>query len=83
MRHGCYTTRRDLSALSRSLFWALLGLIAFGIVLVFVEIPNGALIYAVAGLVIFAGLTMYDLQRLRRTEDIHTAPPSRRVDLAE
>jgi FtsH-binding integral membrane protein len=69
-----YATRRDLSALARSLFWALVGLIDFGIVLVFVEIPNGALIYAVAGLVIFAGLTMFDFQRLRRTEDIRAAP---------
>jgi FtsH-binding integral membrane protein len=69
-----YATRRDLSALARSLFWALVGLIAFGIVLVFVEIPGGALIYAVAGLVIFAGLTMFDFQRLRNTQDIRTAP---------
>ena len=69
-----YATRRDLSALARSLFWALVGLIVFGIVLVFVEIPGGALIYAVAGLVIFAGLTMFDFQRLRRTQDIRTAP---------
>ena len=42
--------------------------------LVFVEIPSGSLIYAIAGLVIFAGLTMFDFQRLRRTEDIRTAP---------
>ena len=69
-----YATRRDLSALARGLFWALIALIVFGIVLVFVEIPNGALVYAVAGLVIFAGLTMYDFQRLRRAEDIRTAP---------
>jgi FtsH-binding integral membrane protein len=69
-----YATRRDLSALARSLFWALVGLVVFGIVLVFVEIPGGALFYAVAGLVIFAGLTMFDFQRLRRTEDIRTAP---------
>jgi uncharacterized protein len=69
-----YATRRDLSTLARSLFWALVALIVFGIVLVFVEIPNGALIYAVAGLVIFAGLTTFDFQRLRRTEDIRTAP---------
>ena len=69
-----YATRRDLSTLSRSLFWALVALIVFGIVLVLVEIPNGALIYAVAGLVIFAGLTIFDFQRLRRTEDIRTAP---------
>ncbi len=41
-----YATRRDLSALARGLFWALLALIAFGIVTIFVQIPNGALIYA-------------------------------------
>lgn len=69
-----YATRRDLSALARYLFWALLALIVFGIVLVFVQIPNGDLIYAIAGLVIFAGLTLYDFQRLRRTQDIRTAP---------
>ena len=69
-----YATRRDLSSLARGLFWALVGLIAFGIVLVFVEIPNGSLIYAVAGLAIFAGLIAYDFQRLRRIEDIRTAP---------
>jgi FtsH-binding integral membrane protein len=69
-----YATRRDLSGLARSLFWALVALIGFGIVLVFVQIPGGALIYAVAGLVIFAGLTAFDFQRLRRTKDIRTAP---------
>jgi FtsH-binding integral membrane protein len=69
-----YATRRDLSPLARSLFWALVGLIVFGIVLVFVQIPGGAVIYAVVGLVIFAGLTLYDFQRLRRTKDIRTAP---------
>ena len=69
-----YATRRDLSALARSLFWALLALIVFGIVLVFVQIPGSALIYAVAGLVIFAGLTLFDFQRLRTTQDIRTAP---------
>jgi modulator of FtsH protease len=69
-----YATRRDLSGLARGLFWALLGLIAFGIVTIFVQIPNGALIYAVAGLVIFAGLVAFDFQPLRRTDDIRTAP---------
>ena len=69
-----YATRRDLSALARVFFWALIGLIVFGIVLIFVNIPHGALIYSILGLVIFAGLTMYDFQRLRRTKDIRTAP---------
>jgi FtsH-binding integral membrane protein len=69
-----YATRRDLSTLARALFRALLALIVFGIVLVFVQIPGGALICAIAGLVTFAGLTLFDFQRLRQTKDIRTAP---------
>jgi len=69
-----YATRRDLSALTRVFFWALVALIAFGVVLIFVQIPNGALIYSIAGLVIFAGLTVFDFQRLRQTQDIRSAP---------
>lgn len=69
-----YATRRDLSGIARACFWALIALIVFGIVLIFVQIPGGALIYAILGLVIFAGFTMYDFQRLRRTKDIRAAP---------
>jgi modulator of FtsH protease len=69
-----YATRRDLSNLARLLFFALLALIIFGIVTIFVRIPNGDLIYAVLGLVIFAGFTLIDFQRLRRSKDIRVAP---------
>lgn len=69
-----YATRRNLSALARVAFWALLALIVFGIVLIFVNIPGGALVYSVLGLVIFAGLTMVDFQRLRRSTDLDSAP---------
>ena len=69
-----YATRRDLSAVARFFFWALIALIVFGIVLIFVQIPNGQLIYAILGLVIFAGLTAYDFQRLRRAQDVRSAP---------
>jgi FtsH-binding integral membrane protein len=69
-----YATRRDLSAIARLCFWALIALIVFGIVLIFVRIPNGQLIYAILGLAIFAGLTAFDFQRLRRTRDIRAAP---------
>ena len=69
-----YATRRDLSALARVSFWALIALIIFGIVLIFVHIPHGSLIYSVLGLVIFAGLVMFDFQRLRRTKNIEAAP---------
>jgi FtsH-binding integral membrane protein len=69
-----YLIRRDLTALARVAFFALLALIVFGIVLIFVHIPQGTLIYAVLGLVIFAALTMFDFQRLRRSKDIASAP---------
>jgi FtsH-binding integral membrane protein len=69
-----YATRRDLSALARVLFWALVALIVFGIVLIFVNIPGGALVYSVLGLVIFAGFTMFDFQRLRTSTDVASAP---------
>ena len=69
-----YATRRDLSALARVCFFALLGLIVLGLVMLFVTIPGGHVLYAVIGLVVFAGLTMFDFQRLRRTQHIEAAP---------
>jgi len=69
-----YATRRDLAVVARICFVALIALIIFGIVLIFVRIPNGDLIYSVLGLVIFAGFTMFDFQRLRRSKDIASAP---------
>ena len=75
---GCgaagYATRRDLSGIARVSFWALIALIGFGIVMIFIRIPGGSLAYSVLGLVIFAGLTMGDFQRLRRSKDIDSAP---------
>jgi modulator of FtsH protease len=69
-----YATRRDLSAIARVSFWALLALIVAGIVLIFVHIPGADLVYSVLGLVIFAGFTMFDFQRLRTNTDNATAP---------
>jgi uncharacterized protein len=69
-----YATRRDLTAVARVSFWALLALIVFGIVLIFVNIPGGALVYSVLGLVIFAGFTLFDFQRLRTNTDVAVAP---------
>ena len=69
-----YATRRDLAPVARVAFWALVGLIIFGIVAIFVNIPGSGLIYSVLGLVIFAGFTMFDFQRLRRNTDAASAP---------
>jgi len=69
-----YATRRDLAVIGRISFLALIALIVFGIVLIFIRIPHGELVYSVLGLVIFAGLTMFDFQRLHRSQDIDSAP---------
>ncbi len=69
-----YATRRDLTALARICSWALLLLIVAGIVLIFVRIPGADLVYSILGLVIFAGFTMFDFQRLRTNSDITEAP---------
>jgi FtsH-binding integral membrane protein len=69
-----YATRRDLSALARVLWWALIALIGFGVLGIFVSIPAGSVIYALGGLVIFAGLVMIDFQRLRTSSELDSAP---------
>jgi FtsH-binding integral membrane protein len=69
-----YATKRDLFWLWRVSFIALLALFAFGIVLIFVHVPHGYLVYSVLGLVVFAGLTMVDFQRLRRGQGLDSAP---------
>jgi FtsH-binding integral membrane protein len=69
-----YATRRDLSSWARTLFWALLALIVFGIVTIFISIPGGNVIYCVAGLVIFGGFTIFDFNRLQRANGGSAVP---------
>ena len=69
-----YATRRDLAPVARASFWALVALIVFGIVLIFVQIPGGDLVYSVLGLVIFAGFILFDFQRARTNTDAASAP---------
>jgi FtsH-binding integral membrane protein len=69
-----YATRRDLAPVARASSWALLALIIFGIVLIFVHVPGADLVYSVLGLVIFAGFTLFDFQRLRTNTDDAAAP---------
>src|SRR5262245_29416658 len=69
-----YATRRDLSSWESPLFWALLALIVFGLVAIFVSIPGANLIYAIAGLVIFGGFTIIDFNRLRSSNPDDAVP---------
>src|SRR5271167_3096848 len=61
-----YAIRKDLSGGYRFLFFALLALIVFGLVTVFVSIPGGNVIYALLGLGIFGAYTVLDFNRMRR-----------------
>jgi FtsH-binding integral membrane protein len=69
-----YATKRDLSSWGRTLFWMLLALIVFGLVLLFVNIPGGNIIYAVLGLGIFGAYSIFDFWRLRRADQSQAVP---------
>lgn len=71
---GGYATRRDLSFLYRGLFWALLALIIFGFVMIFVQIPGGSMIYSAFGLIVFGGYIIVDFNRLRRAGGNEAVP---------
>ncbi|MBI1404742.1 MAG: BAX inhibitor (BI)-1/YccA family protein [Caulobacter sp.] len=62
-----YTTKRDLTAFGSFLIMAVWGLIVAGIATWFFQSPMLYLIVSVAGVLIFAGLTAYDTQRLKMT----------------
>src|SRR5947209_9001536 len=69
-----YATRRDLSSWYRVLFWALLALIVFGLITIFVAIPSGNLIYSILGLAVFGAFTIFDFNRLRRANIASAVP---------
>jgi FtsH-binding integral membrane protein len=69
-----YATSRDLSGWGRTLFWALLALIAFGIVTLFVSIPGANIIYCLLGLGIFGAYTIFDFWRLKRADMSQAVP---------
>ena len=69
-----YAIRRDLSPFYRFFFIALIVLLVFGLLTIFVSIPGGNVIYAVLGLVIFGGYTVLDFNRMRRAGMGETVP---------
>jgi FtsH-binding integral membrane protein len=58
-------TKRDLSAVGRFGFFALIGLILASVVNMFVHSSGLDWVITLAGILIFAGLTAYDTQRLK------------------
>jgi len=60
-----YTTKRDISGWGAFLIMGLIGLIVAMIVNIFLGSPAVAFAISVIGLLIFAGLTAYDTQRIK------------------
>src|SRR3954447_17858446 len=60
-----YTTNRDLSGWGAILFGALIGLIVASVIFAFVGGSTFNLILGWGGVIIFAGLTAYDMQQLK------------------
>ena len=69
-----YSTKRESDAIGPHRFLALLALIIYGVVMIFVQVPGGELVYCVLGLAIFALLTVGDFQRLRTVGRVSSAP---------
>jgi FtsH-binding integral membrane protein len=64
-----FATKRDLSAWGKFLFMGLIGLIISGLFFMFVPGMMGStayLIYNVIGVLLFAGLTAYDTQKIKQ-----------------
>ena len=62
-----YTTKKDLTGLGTFLIMGLIGLLLAMIVNIFIQSSMMAFIISAAGVLIFAGLTAYDTQRLKMT----------------
>ena len=62
-----YTTKKDLTGFGSFLIMGVVGLLIAGIVNIFLQSSMMAFIISVLGVLIFAGLTAYDTQRLKMT----------------
>lgn len=60
-----YTTKRDLSGMGKFLLMGLVGIIVASIINVFTKSSTADLIISIIGLFLFAGLTVYDTQKLK------------------
>ena len=65
-----YTTKRDISGWGSFLFMGMIGIIVAMIVNIFLASPAMQFAISIIGVLIFAGLTAYDTQRLKNTYDI-------------
>ena len=64
-----YTTRRDLSGFGTFLFMGLIGVVIASLVNLFLRSSGLDWLISVVGVGVFAGLTAYDTQRIKRMHD--------------
>jgi FtsH-binding integral membrane protein len=64
-----YTTKRDLSAMGSFLFMGLIGIIIASLVNIFLASTMMQFIISVVGVLVFAGLTAYDTQKIKEMFD--------------
>ena len=60
-----YVTKRDLSGMGSILFMGVIGLIIAGVVNIFLGSSTLSLITSAAGIIIFTGLTAWDMQKIK------------------
>ena len=60
-----YTTKRDLSGVGKFLMMGLIGLIVAMVINIFTQSGTMSLIISILGVFIFAGLTVYDTQKIK------------------
>jgi len=75
-----WVTKRDLSGLGSILFMALIGLILASVVNLFLASDVLYWITTYAGVVIFAGLTAYDMQKIKRYDEAGVDEETERKD---
>ncbi|HMC96493.1 MAG TPA: Bax inhibitor-1/YccA family protein, partial [Flavobacteriales bacterium] len=61
-----YTTKIDLTKLGSILFIGLIGIVIAGLVNMFMQSDTMSYVISMIGVVVFTGLTAYDVQKLKR-----------------
>ncbi|MBC6444233.1 MAG: Bax inhibitor-1/YccA family protein [Alphaproteobacteria bacterium GM202ARS2] len=69
-----YTTRKNLSGFGTFLFMGLIGLVLASVVNIFLQSSMLSFVVSVVGVLVFAGLTAYDTQRIKEMYDVSDSP---------
>ncbi|MCX7929331.1 MAG: Bax inhibitor-1/YccA family protein [Chlorobi bacterium] len=77
-----YTTKRDLSSIGSFMFMGLIGLILASLVNIFLQSSALAFATSVVGVIVFVGLTAYDMQRIKELYDSAAAHNERATNYA-